>query len=157
MRSGSVTWLSVAGPLAQFRPRLPGCAGLPSNFWILSVRRSTYASSPHAGSQLKQLVGMSEYCRSTRRGHSRGSNSSQLSQSAAGGQGYRPSTGAWRSRATGWSGSVTRSVMGKASAQGDGLTRADPEIFVEPEAGEGQARGDGPPGGPGRHEQRDGE
>ena len=31
MRSGSVTWLSVAGPLAQLRPREPGCSGLPSN------------------------------------------------------------------------------------------------------------------------------
>ena len=27
-----MTWLSVAGPLAQLRPREPGCSGLPSNF-----------------------------------------------------------------------------------------------------------------------------
>jgi hypothetical protein len=60
MRSGSCTWFSVAGPLAQLRPRLPGCIGLPSNFWIFSVVWSTYASSPHAASQLKQMVGMSE-------------------------------------------------------------------------------------------------
>ena len=31
IRSGSVTWLIVAGPLAQLRPREPGCSGLPSN------------------------------------------------------------------------------------------------------------------------------
>ena len=41
MRSGSVTWLSVAGPLAQFLPREPGCSGLPSNFFTWSVSRST--------------------------------------------------------------------------------------------------------------------
>jgi hypothetical protein len=41
MRSGSFTWFRVAGPLAQFRPRLPGCTGLPSNFWIFSVWGST--------------------------------------------------------------------------------------------------------------------
>ncbi len=34
MRSGSWIWLSVAGPLAQFRPREPGCSGLPSNLRI---------------------------------------------------------------------------------------------------------------------------
>ena len=38
MRSGSSTWFRVAGPFAQLRPRLPGCSGFPSNFWI--VRRS---------------------------------------------------------------------------------------------------------------------
>jgi len=41
MRSGSVTWLSVAGPLAQLRPRLPGCTGLPSNLWTFRVWAST--------------------------------------------------------------------------------------------------------------------
>ena len=34
IRSGSLTWLIVAGPLAQLRPREPGWAGLPSNFLI---------------------------------------------------------------------------------------------------------------------------
>ena len=58
MRSGSLIWLSVAGPLAQFRPRLPGCTGLPSNLLISSVVLSTYARSPHAASQLKQVVGI---------------------------------------------------------------------------------------------------
>ena len=41
IRSGSFTWLSVAGPFAQLRPRLPGCTGLPSNFRIVSVCVST--------------------------------------------------------------------------------------------------------------------
>src|SRR5713101_4579559 len=58
MRSGSSIWLSVAGPFAQLRPRLPGWAGLPSNFWIWSVCLSTYARRPHAASQLKQIVGI---------------------------------------------------------------------------------------------------
>ena len=40
-RSGSVTWLIVAGPLAQFRPREPGCSGLPSNLRTCPVSRST--------------------------------------------------------------------------------------------------------------------
>jgi len=58
-RKGSVTRLSVAGPLAQFLPREPGCSGFPSNFRTSSVSRSTYASSPQADSQLKQVVGTS--------------------------------------------------------------------------------------------------
>ena len=41
MRSGSVTWLIVAGPLAQLRPRDPGCSGLPSNLRTRPVSRST--------------------------------------------------------------------------------------------------------------------
>ena len=40
-RSGSVTWLIVAGPLAQLRPREPGCSGLPSNLRTCRVSRST--------------------------------------------------------------------------------------------------------------------
>ena len=59
MRSGSVSWVTVAGPFAQFRPRDPGCSGFPSNLRTSSVSRSTYASSPHADSQLKQVVGTS--------------------------------------------------------------------------------------------------
>ena len=85
MRSGSSTWFSVAGPFAQFRPRLPGCIGLPSNFWILPVLLSTYARSPHAASQLKQMVGMSEYRRLTFRGQATGSYSSQSFQRSTGG------------------------------------------------------------------------
>jgi hypothetical protein len=60
MRSGSSTWLSVAGPFAQLRPREPGCAGLPSNFFTDRSSWSTYASRPHEDSQLKQIVGISE-------------------------------------------------------------------------------------------------
>ena len=41
IRSGSVTWLIVAGPLAQLRPREPGCSGLPSNLRTCQVSRST--------------------------------------------------------------------------------------------------------------------
>ena len=41
IRSGSVTWLIVAGPLAQLRPREPGCSGLPSNLRTWPVSRST--------------------------------------------------------------------------------------------------------------------
>ena len=41
MRSGSVTWLSVAGPFAQLRPREPGCSGFPSNLRTWPVPRST--------------------------------------------------------------------------------------------------------------------
>ena len=59
MRSVSLTWLIVAGPFAQVRPREPGCTGLPSNFVIELVALSTYATSPQADSQLKQIVGMS--------------------------------------------------------------------------------------------------
>ena len=40
MRSTSWTWLSVAGPLAQLRPRDPGCSGFPSNFRTSSVSLS---------------------------------------------------------------------------------------------------------------------
>jgi hypothetical protein len=58
MRWVSFTWLIVAGPLAQVRPRLPGCTGLPSNFSTSPVFLSTKASSPQADSQLKQMVGM---------------------------------------------------------------------------------------------------
>jgi hypothetical protein len=59
MRSGSWIWLSVAGPLAQLRPRLPGWCGLPSNFATRPVSLSTYATSPQAASQLKQVVATS--------------------------------------------------------------------------------------------------
>jgi hypothetical protein len=59
MRFGSVSWLSVAGPFAQFLPREPGCSGLPSSFLTSSVSRSTYASRPQPDSQLKQVVGTS--------------------------------------------------------------------------------------------------
>ncbi len=41
IRSGSVTWLMVAGPLAQLRPREPGCSGLPSNLRTCPLSRST--------------------------------------------------------------------------------------------------------------------
>ena len=41
MRSGSTIWFSVAGPLAQLRPREPGCSGFPSNLRTWSVSRST--------------------------------------------------------------------------------------------------------------------
>jgi hypothetical protein len=58
MRSVSLTWLIVAGPLAQVRPREPGCTGLPSNFSVLPVSLLTKASRPQADSQLKQMVGM---------------------------------------------------------------------------------------------------
>ena len=56
-------WFFVAGPLAQFRPRLPGWAGFPSNLRTSPVSLSTYASSPHADSQLKQIDGMIQYRR----------------------------------------------------------------------------------------------
>src|SRR5699024_4514943 len=61
IRSGSFSWLIVAGPLAQLRPRDPGWAGLPSSFLTDRSNLSTYASSPHADSQLKQVVGISMY------------------------------------------------------------------------------------------------
>ena len=59
IRSGSVSCVTVAGPLAQFLPREPGCSGFPSNLRTSSVSRSTYASSPQADSQLKHVVGTS--------------------------------------------------------------------------------------------------
>ena len=59
IRSGSSIWLIVAGPLAQLRPREPGWAGLPSTLRIDRSDLSTYASSPQADSQLKQVVGTS--------------------------------------------------------------------------------------------------
>jgi len=43
--------------LAQLRPRLAGWNGLPSSLRIWRVSLSTYASSPQADSQLKQIVG----------------------------------------------------------------------------------------------------
>src|SRR5262249_1777722 len=75
-----------------------------------------------------------------------------------GGRGGRaPRAGAWRSRATGWSGSVTRSVMVSASAQRHGLARAYPEILVEPEPREGEHGRRPPRGVPRREEERDGQ
>ena len=59
MRPGSWIWLIVAGPLAQFRPLDPGWYGFPSSFWMRPSRLSMYATSPHAASQLKQMVGTS--------------------------------------------------------------------------------------------------
>ena len=59
MRSGSCTWFSVAGPFAQLRPREPGWWGLPSSLAMHWACLSTYATSPHAASQLKQIVGTS--------------------------------------------------------------------------------------------------
>jgi hypothetical protein len=59
IRSVSLTWLMVAGPFAHVRPRDPGCTGLPSNFVMRPVPLSTYATRPHADSQLKQIVGTS--------------------------------------------------------------------------------------------------
>ena len=56
-RSGSSTWLMVAGPFAQLRPRLAGCSGFPSNLATSPVSLSMKAVSPHAASQLKQVVG----------------------------------------------------------------------------------------------------
>ena len=41
IRSGSVSWVTVAGPFAQLRPRDPGCSGLPSNLRTSRVSRST--------------------------------------------------------------------------------------------------------------------
>src|SRR5581483_1326797 len=75
----------VAGPFAQFRPRLPGCAGLPSNLRICIVCLSTHASRPHADSQLKQTVGINMYSRVCLRGHAFGSYSIQLSHISGGG------------------------------------------------------------------------
>jgi len=43
--------------LRAVAPARAGCSGLPSNFRTVSVCRSMYASSPHADSQLKQVVG----------------------------------------------------------------------------------------------------
>src|SRR5688572_5566010 len=103
------------------------------------------------------MVGISAYWRLTRLGQARGSYSSQLSQRAAGGKRWRPSAGAWRSRATGWSGSVTRSVMVAASAERDDLTRADPEVLVEPEPGEGEDGAGRPCLGRTRDEKRGGQ
>src|ERR1039458_3637290 len=75
----------TAGPLAQRRPRLPGCFVLPSNFATSPVSLSMYARSPHADSQLKQMVGMIWKCRATRRGHCSGSYSIQSSHFSTGG------------------------------------------------------------------------
>jgi hypothetical protein len=59
MRPGSWIWLRVAGPFAQFLPRDPGWCGLPSSLRIARVSLSTYATRPHAASQLKHVVGTS--------------------------------------------------------------------------------------------------
>ena len=56
--SGSVIWLMVAGPLAQFLPRLPGWYGFPSNLRTWFVSLSIKAVKPQALSQLKQVVGI---------------------------------------------------------------------------------------------------
>ncbi len=58
----------VAGPLAQLRPRDPGCAGLPSTLVTVRSSLATCASSPHADSQLKHVVGISMNSRGTLRG-----------------------------------------------------------------------------------------
>ena len=79
----------VAGPLAQLRPLDPGCSGFPSNFRTWSVSRSTYARSPHADSQLKQVVGTSMYLFSTRFGHAFESSSTQSFQRSFGGKAAR--------------------------------------------------------------------
>ena len=64
--------LWVVGLVERGRPlctvSVHGCqgwVGLPSNFLIPSVLRSTYARRPHPLSQLKQVVGTSVYCRAT--------------------------------------------------------------------------------------------
>jgi hypothetical protein len=49
------------------------------------VAGSTYARSPHAASQLKQIVGMSDRRRSTFFGHAFASYSTQSSQRSGGG------------------------------------------------------------------------
>src|ERR1043165_3072234 len=86
MRSGSWIWLRVAGPLAQLRPREPGWWGLPSSLRMVLVSLSTYATSPHAASQLKQVVGTSMYRFSTLLGQAVDSYSTQSSHSATGGK-----------------------------------------------------------------------
>jgi hypothetical protein len=75
----------TAGPLAQLRPREPGDSGLPSNLRTCNVSLSTYASSPQADSQLKQVVGTSMNRFSTRRGHDFESSSTQSSHRSLGG------------------------------------------------------------------------
>ena len=57
IRSGSFTWLIVAGPFAHVRPRLPGWTGFPSNLAMRPSSLPTKASRPQAASQLKQIVG----------------------------------------------------------------------------------------------------
>src|SRR3954469_11041349 len=86
IRSGSSIWFSVAGPFAQFRPREPGWYGLPSSLRIFFVSLSMYATSPHAASQLKHVVGTSMYRFSTFLGHAVDSYSTQSSHSATGGK-----------------------------------------------------------------------
>ena len=82
IRSVSFIWLIVAGPLAQFLPRLPGWLGLPSNRETSPVSLSTYANKPQADSQLKHVVGTSEKFRSTCLGHAWASSSVWLSHSS---------------------------------------------------------------------------
>src|ERR1051325_2192979 len=141
MRSGSSTWFSVAGPLAQLRPREPGCAGLPSNFAMRPLSLSTYASSPHAASQLKQIVGMSEKRRFTFRGQATGSYSSQSFQRSTGGKLARPPAGAGSSRAEGCSGSE---ALMRSSTQGNALAGFDPDVFVDPQPEQHEQRGEDP-------------
>ena len=62
---------------------------------------STYARSPHAASQLKQIVGTSANRRLTFRGQAAGSYASQSSQRSTGGYAARPPEGAASPRATG--------------------------------------------------------
>ena len=85
IRSGSSTWLMVAGPLAQLRPRLAGWTGLPSNFEIRPVSLSTQASRPQLASQLKHVVGTSRWARRTLVGHAFASSASTWSQVSSGG------------------------------------------------------------------------
>src|SRR5690348_6611487 len=86
MRSGSWIWLSVAGPLAQLRPREPGWYGFPSSLRISLVSLSTYATSPQAASQLKHVVGTSVYRRCTFFGQALASYSAQSSHWSSGGK-----------------------------------------------------------------------
>src|SRR5262245_21832516 len=121
MRPGSLTWFSVAGPFAQFRPREPGWYGLPSSFRTLFVPFSTYATRPQAASQLKQLVGTSRYRFSTLRGHALESYSTQSSHFSGGGN---ESSSVVRHGSPEGARELGSAVMRRASPDRPGSTRA---------------------------------
>src|SRR5512145_1613315 len=129
MRSGSVIWLIVAGPFAQLRPRDPGWAGLPSTFLMDRSSLSTYASRPHADSQLKHVVGTSMNSRATLRGCALASYCTKESHCSGGGKLRRPSC----RRSPGRSTSMRSVVIGAPSRQGDVLAGADEHALVRDE------------------------
>ena len=104
IRSGSSTWLIVAGPLAQLRPREPGVGRVALELVIVRSSLATCASRPHADSQLKQVVGISMNSRATLRGCAFASYAVKESHSSGGGKFRRPSWAALAGQLSGDSG-----------------------------------------------------